>query len=86
VVAAEATHRDGGGGPLGKCGRSLIPHADPRLAPNWADSDETAKAAWTTIEATGVLTLAHPGVLQADQLQIMILGPGEALVDDVGCW
>src|SRR5213075_2580453 len=29
--------------------------SDHRLAPNWADSDETVKSAWKNIELTGVL-------------------------------
>jgi hypothetical protein len=57
--------------------------ADARLAPNWAESDETARAPWTIIEAMGVLNLTHPGVPQADQLQMLLLGAGEALVDRV---
>ena len=32
-----------------------IAHSDHRLASNWADSDESDKSAWTTIEYTGVL-------------------------------
>lgn len=49
----------------------------------WRDSDESDKAPWTRVEAIGPLTLTHPGVPAADQLQILLLGPGEALVDDV---
>ena len=37
----------------------IDPHSDNSLAPNWADSDETAKAPWTTIETTGVLDLGN---------------------------
>ncbi len=49
----------------------------------WRDSDESAKAPWTTIQSSGPLTLTHPGVPAADQLQIILLGPGEVIVDDV---
>ena len=42
---------DGGGSSL----ELIDPDSDNSLAPNWADSDETAKAPWTTIEITGVL-------------------------------
>lgn len=88
VVVSEVMYRDGGRwGRWADGGGSSLElrdaRADTRLAPNWADSDETGKAPWTTIEATGVLSLAHPGVPQADQLQILLLGAGEALVDDV---
>ena len=57
--------------------------ADGRLAENWSASDETAKALWTMIEYTGVLDMPHPSIPAADQVQIMLLGAGEALVDDV---
>ena len=33
----------------------IDPHANHRLAANWADSDESQKSAWTNIETTGVL-------------------------------
>ncbi len=49
---------------------------------NWADSDESAKSGWTTVEFTG--TLAHGNSsAPANQLQMFLLGPGEALVDQV---
>jgi len=57
-----------------------IPRSDHRLAPNWADSDETAKSVWTNIEFTGVL---DNGSDTPDSLQIILLGPGECLVDNV---
>jgi len=87
-LVSEVTYRDGGRwGRWADGGGSSLElrdaRADPRLAPNWADSDETRRAPWTTVEATGVLSLAHPGVPQADQFQIILLGAGEALVDDV---
>lgn len=55
-------------------------HADNRASANWADSDDTAKSEWTTVEFTGVLDL---GSGAADRVQVMLLGAGEALVDDV---
>jgi hypothetical protein len=54
--------------------------SDHRLAPNWADSDETGKSGWVTIENTGVL---DNGSGAADALQIIALGAGEYLVDNV---
>ncbi len=84
----EVTYRDGGrwgrwadGG--GSSLELIDPRANPNLAPNWADSDETAKAPWTTIEATGRLSAPHPSFDSAEQLQLFLLGPGEALVDSV---
>src|SRR5207247_3544476 len=42
---------DGGGSGL----ELRDPHSDNRLAANWADSDETAKAPWTAFSVTGQL-------------------------------
>jgi hypothetical protein len=58
---------------------------DPFLPSNWADSDETAKAPWTTVEITGKLELNNPGVPASaiNQVQLFLMGEGEALVDDV---
>jgi hypothetical protein len=57
------------------------PRSDGHLAPNWADSDETAKSAWTTVEFTGVLD--NGAMASGDQLQLFLLGAGECLVDNV---
>jgi hypothetical protein len=58
----------------------MDPHSDHRLAANWADSDESDKSAWTTIEYTGVL---DNGSGSADSLQILLQDAGECLVDNV---
>jgi hypothetical protein len=58
----------------------IDPRADNSLAPNWADSDETHKAPWTIISATGTI---DNGSVTADQLQVLLQGAGECLVDDV---
>lgn len=68
---------DGGGSSLER----TDPRSDGSLAPNWADSDETGKSAWTTVEFTGLLD--HGAMASADQLQILLLGAGECLVDNV---
>ena len=67
---------DGGGSSL------ELRHArsDSRRAPNWTDSDERAKSEWKTIEFTGLL---DNGIANPDSLQILLLGEGECLVDDV---
>jgi hypothetical protein len=70
---------DGGGSSL----ELIDPHSDNRLASNWADSDETDKAGWTLVENTGTLDLGHSSQSGADQLQVMLQGKGEALLDDV---
>jgi hypothetical protein len=67
---------DGGGSSL----ELVDPGADNRWAANWADSDETRKAPWTLLESTG--TLDH-GSGTPDRLQILALGAGAFLVDDV---
>lgn len=85
VVVDEVAYRDGGrwgrwadGG--GSSLELVDPRADKRLAPAWADSDESGQSDWQTIEATGVL---DNGNGPCDALQILLLGPGECLVDDV---
>jgi hypothetical protein len=88
MTVAEVTYRDGGRwGRWSDGGVSSLERRDPRsdstLAPTWADSDETAKAqSWTLVEFTGLVDNAMPGVT-ADQVQLFLLGEGEALVDDV---
>lgn len=67
---------DGGGSSL----ELIDPASDNRLAPNWADSDESGKAPWTTIEHTGLL---DNGSGTADRLDVLVQGPGESLIDDV---
>lgn len=85
VVVDELSYHDGGrwsrwadGG--GSSLELTDPRADKRLAPAWADSDESARNGWTTIETTGVM---DNGNWSADSLQILLPGPGEILVDDV---
>ena len=58
----------------------INPRADNGLAPNWADSDETHKAPWTTISATGTI---DNGDVPADELQALLQGVGECLIDNV---
>lgn len=85
VVVDEVTYVDGGawsswadGG-----GSSLElrdPWADRRQPSSWTASDESAKAPWTTLEATGLL---DHGVSGIDQLQLISFGAGSYLVDDL---
>jgi len=88
VVMNEVTYGTGGRWPKwadgGGSSLELIDaRSDNRLAANWADSDETAKAPWTLVEHTGVLDMPHPANPNADQLQVFLQGAGEALIDDV---
>ncbi|MGK0187831.1 MAG: hypothetical protein ACI9R3_003622 [Verrucomicrobiales bacterium] len=85
VAVDEVTYRDGGRwGERADGGGSSLElvdsHADNRLAPNWEPSDESGKGAWTQVEVTDLLEL---GAGTADQLQLFLLGEGEAMVDDV---
>jgi regulation of enolase protein 1 (concanavalin A-like superfamily) len=61
----------------------IDPHANHRLASNWADSDETQKSSWVDIENTGVLD--NGGNYEASILhaQIGLLDEGECLVDNI---
>lgn len=67
---------DGGGSSLER----VSPEADSRAASSWADSDETRKAPWTLVSVTGIL---DNGDTSADQLQVLLQGSGECLIDDV---
>lgn len=69
---------DGGGSSL----ELIDPNSDPLRPSNWADSDETGKAAWTTVSFTGPLDNGQDGYA-ADRLHISMQGMGECLVDDV---
>ncbi len=87
VVVDEVTFRNGGRwGSWADGGGSSLElvdgRSDHRLAANWADSDESAKAAWTTFQQTGVLDLGD-ATYGLNTLQLLSLGAGEYLVDDV---
>ncbi|MBN2506224.1 MAG: lamin tail domain-containing protein, partial [Verrucomicrobia bacterium] len=91
VVADEVTYvdagrwaqwADGGGSSL----ELIDPNSDNRLAANWADSDETAKSQWSFITHRGVLDHVYMRDTEGNrmnEIQVMILGRGEALMDDV---
>ena len=61
----------------------IDPHANHRLASNWADSDESQKSAWTDIETTGVLDNGGNYDSSIDYAQIGLLDAGECLVDGI---
>lgn len=73
---------DGGGSSL----ELIHPRTDHLRPSSWADSDESGKGEWALIEATGRMepysTQFSPIIRPAD-LQVMILGQGECLLDDV---
>jgi len=85
ILVDEVTWRDGGRWPVwadggGSSLERVHPDTHGRHPAHWADSDETAKAPWTIISATGTIDL---GSTTADQLQILLMGPGECLLDNV---
>jgi hypothetical protein len=88
VVEDEVTYGTGGrwGQWSGGGGSSLElidPHANGRLAANWADSDESQKSAWVNIETTGVLDNGANYESSIAHAQLGLLDVGECLVDDV---
>ena len=67
---------DGGGSSL----ELIDPHSNHRLPSNWAASDETHKAPWAQFSTTGTI---DNGDVSADQLQVLLQGAGECLIDNV---
>ena len=67
---------DGGGSSL----ELIDPRSDNQLPSNWADSDESSKSSWTTIEHTDKLVW---GVETPYALQLLLQDAGECLVDEV---
>ena len=67
---------NGGGSSL----ELVDPRSNHRLAHNWSDSDETSKAPWTTVTATGAM---EQGRGPTNLIELLALGEGEYLVDDV---
>jgi len=87
IVVDEVTYSDGGRwGQWSDGGGSSLelvdPSSDNRHGSNWADSDETSKSGWVTIEHTGVLDHGN-GSYTASQFNLIALGAGECLVDNV---
>ncbi|HOW64014.1 MAG TPA: lamin tail domain-containing protein, partial [Verrucomicrobiota bacterium] len=85
VVVDEVTYGDGGRwGQWSDGGGSSLElkdaRSDNRLAANWTDSDESTKASWMTVQYTGTLDNGNGA---ANSLQILALGAGEFLVDDI---
>ncbi|HEY5913637.1 MAG TPA: lamin tail domain-containing protein [Verrucomicrobiae bacterium] len=88
IVVDEVTYQVGGRWPQWAAGGGsslelIDPHADHRQAANWADSDETHKAPWTQIWATGTIDNGRTSSILADQLQVLLQGAGECLIDNV---
>jgi hypothetical protein len=60
----------------------VSPDADPLRAANWLDSDESAKAPWTTVAVTNLLELGNTSYAP-NRLRIAMQDAGECLVDDI---
>ncbi len=85
IVMDEVDYQSGGRWPSWSAGggsslERIDPRADGRLAGAWAASDESTRSEWVTVESTGTLDL---GISTASSLEIMLLGSGECLIDDV---
>lgn len=85
IVMDEVTYADGGrwgqwadGG--GSSLERMDPRANGRLPANWADSNETQKAPWKLVTTTGTI---DNGNTAANQLQVLLQGAGECLIDNV---
>ncbi len=96
ITVDEVTYADGGRwGKWSDGGGSSLelvdPDADNRLDASWADSDESAKAGWTTINVTNVMENGQTGQVNegdgsqgvANRFEAFLQGPGEALLDSV---
>ena len=62
------------------------PNSDNALMANWADSDETLKSQWISIDHKELLDHVYPrGSPGAtlNEVQVMLLATGEALIDDL---
>ncbi len=85
IVVDEITYEDGGKwGRWADGGGSSLELKDARsnrrLPANWADSAETDKSTWTLVERRGFV---DGGNVDPNQLQVVLLGAGECLIDDV---
>ena len=79
---------DGGGSSL----ELIDPDADNRQSAVWADSDESGKAPWTTIDVTKILENGQAAVDEGtpygqagmcNRLELFLQGEGEAVIDNV---
>lgn len=59
------------------------PRANHRMASNWGDSDDTAKAPWTFLEATGIVDNSAPYDGGINRLEVTMLNAAECLLDNV---
>ena len=88
IVVDEVTY--GAGGRWGKWSKGggsslelIHPLTDHQAPDSWADSDESTKASWTPIEWTGVVTNYGARLGVANGVNVILMGPGECLLDDL---
>ncbi|HON08743.1 MAG TPA: lamin tail domain-containing protein, partial [Verrucomicrobiota bacterium] len=86
IVVDEVTYNTGGEwcewSKYGGSSLELIDaHSNKRLPSNWADSDETQKAEWTDFSVAGYVDNGTTSA--ADQLQVLLQGAGECLIDNI---
>jgi len=67
---------DGGGSSM----ELIDPRSDNRRPMNWAGSDESGKAGWTTLNYTGIVDM---GAGTPNQIRIYHLQAGECVLDDL---
>ncbi len=85
IIVDEVTYGDGNNwGKWSDGGGSSLEltdsHSDNSRADNWAGSDETAKAPWTTFSYTGLL---DHGSGTCDKFELMLLDNGQCMVDNI---
>ena len=85
VVVDEVNYHDGGvWGKWSDGGGSSLElrdvNSDNRYGSSWADSDESSKSDWVTLERTALL---EQGSGNIDDFQLFLQGAGECLIDDV---
>lgn len=86
TVVDEVSYRSGGNWPKwanegGSSLKLIDPRSRHRLAQNWADSDETQKAPWTTLKRPATWTTAQRRT-RPIWAEILPLNEGEYLVDN----
>ena len=88
TIEDEVTYQTGGRwGQWAHGGGSSLELRDPnsnhRLAYNWADSDETAKSAWTNLSVVARLDNGGSYTGAIDLVQVGLLDVGECLIDNI---
>lgn len=61
----------------------IHPFTDHQSPDSWADSDESGKAPWTLVEGSGVLTNYGATAGALNSVNLILMGAGECLLDDV---